>query len=109
MNDRQALAAFAALSEPTRLGVLRHLIRCGPSGAPAGAIAQALDIAPSRLSFHLKILSEAGLTTAARTGKQVIHTASFAAMQDVVAYLLEDCCGGAAHLSACCAPGGTPT
>lgn len=103
MKDRQALAAFSALSEPTRLAVLRHLIACGPKGAPAGTIAETLGIAPSRLSFHLKTLSEAGLTTGTRTGKQVIHTANFTAMQAVVAYLLEDCCGGAAHLSSCCA------
>jgi ArsR family transcriptional regulator len=54
MEDRKALATFAALSQETRLGIVRTLVVAGPEGLAAGAIAERMGVSPSNLSFHLK-------------------------------------------------------
>lgn len=78
----------------------RFLVQQGASGAAAGAIAQRLGVPPSSLSFHLAQLERAGLVVRTRRGRSLIYTADFAAMNALVGYLMENCCGGATA----CAP-----
>ncbi len=87
--------ALAALAQPHRLAAFRALVQEGPAGASAGALADAVGLSPSALSFHLTHLSRAGLITCQRDGRRLIYAADFAAMNALVGYLTENCCGGA--------------
>lgn len=90
-----AARALSALGHETRLSIFRLLVQAGPAGAAAGDIARALDLAPNALSFHLKDLAFAGLANSRNAGRFVIYSANFASMNDVIAFLTENCCGGA--------------
>jgi ArsR family transcriptional regulator len=99
MKESQALLAFAALSQETRLQVVRHLVRAGPKGVPAGALAEGLDISPSNLSFHLKELDRAGIIAARREARSIIYTVNYDSLRGLTRFLMEDCCAGLADVS----------
>jgi ArsR family transcriptional regulator, arsenate/arsenite/antimonite-responsive transcriptional repressor len=101
MKKHEALAALAALSQDNRLDVFRLLVEAGREGIPAGSIAEALDVAPNTLSFHLDRLRDAGLVTVRRDGRSMIYSARYETMNGLVAYLTENCCRGRADR---CAP-----
>ena len=101
METRDAVGALAALAQDTRLAGFRALVAAGPEGLAAGALAEKLDVPPATLSFHLATLAEAGLVTATRNGRSIVYAADFAAMNALLAFLTENCCGGNA---AACAP-----
>lgn len=103
MNEDQALAAFAALSDPTRLRILRFLVTKGPTGAAAGAIGEGLGAAPSRASFHLSALTQAGLCRREKVSRQVVYRVDFAALAGLMAFMIEDCCQSHPDLRHCCA------
>lgn len=88
------VAALAALAQPHRLAAFRMLVEAGPGGLAAGAIATGLDLAPSSLSFHLAQLERAGLVSTVRAGRSILYSADFVAMNALVGYLTENCCGG---------------
>ncbi len=94
MDTKQTLAALAALAQESRLAVFRLLVRTGPDGLAASKIGEQLDIAPSSLSFHLKELAHAGLVTSRQDGRYVIYSADIAAMNGLISFLTENCCGG---------------
>ncbi|MCB5204702.1 metalloregulator ArsR/SmtB family transcription factor [Neorhizobium sp. T786] len=94
MDDRQALASFSALSQETRLQVVRTLVVAGQDGLAAGSIAEGLDVSPSNLSFHLKELGHAGLISQRRESRSIVYSASYDALADLVKFLMEDCCSG---------------
>ena len=101
MNESdRVVAALAALAQPHRLAAFRALVEAGPDGMAAGAIATRLDLAPSSLSFHLAQLERAGLVRALRAGRSIIYSADFAAMNGLVGYLTENCCGGSSCVPA---------
>ena len=95
MKAEVAVGALSALAQEHRLALFRLLVQAGPAGMAAGAIAEALGIPNSSLSFHLAQLQGAGLIAQRRDGRSLIYSADFAAMDGLVAYLLENCCGGA--------------
>ncbi|MPZ59112.1 MAG: metalloregulator ArsR/SmtB family transcription factor [Rhizobiales bacterium] len=99
MKESQALLAFAALSQDTRLRVVRHLVRAGPKGVPAGALAEGLSISPSNLSFHLKELDRAGIIAARREARSIIYTVNYDGLRGLIRFLLEDCCAGLADIN----------
>ena len=88
--------ALAALAQPHRLAAFRALVQAGPAGLPAGAVSAAVGLTPSALSFHLSHLLRAGLVTRRRDGRQLLYAADFGAVNGLVAYLTENCCGGIA-------------
>jgi len=94
MKKPQALAALAALAQDNRLDVFRLLVEAGPEGMPAGAVANALKLAPNTLTFHFDRLREAGLVTVRRNGRSMIYAARYDTMNAVIAYLTENCCRG---------------
>jgi DNA-binding transcriptional ArsR family regulator len=104
MDTKQAIAALGALAHDTRLEVFRMLVQRGPDGLPAGTIAAAVDLPPSSLTFHLKQLAHAGLVTQRRVSRQIVYATDFTTMNDVVAYLTENCCGGATSCAPVCQP-----
>jgi DNA-binding transcriptional ArsR family regulator len=93
METKQAIAALAALAQETRLAIFRMLVEAGPSGLPAGIIAERLDMPASSLSFHLAHLTRAGLLAQERQSRSLIYSADFAATDALVGYLTENCCG----------------
>lgn len=102
MNEQNALMAFAALSQETRLRIVRLLVHAGPEGLPAGAIGEALGGASSsRTSFHLSHLEHAGLVQSRRDGRSIIYSAVYPALSDLIAFLMRDCCSGHPEV---CAP-----
>lgn len=104
MKAAEAVAALASLAHEHRLGVYRMLVEAGPQGMNAGTIAARLKLPPSSLTFHLQQLHRAGLITQERNSRQLIYAADFDAMNGLVGYLTENCCGGASSCSVACAP-----
>lgn len=113
MDEKQALDAFAALSQETRLRIVRLLVAAGPTGLAAGAIGEAMDGASSsRMSFHLGQLEQAGLVTSRREGRLILYSAAYPALSALVEFLMRDCCQGhpavcapaVAALNRCCIP-----
>ena len=102
MTDAEVVNGFAALAEPARLAILRHLVRAGPAGLSAGAVAAAVGASPSRASFHLGVLRDAGLVASRREGRGVIYAVRMAGIGRLVGWLVEDCCVGDATLRDCC-------
>lgn len=96
MQETDAVRSLAALAQEARLRVFRTLVVAGQEGLTPSALAEQLGIAPNTLSFHLKELAHAGLVSQERQGRNLIYRASFAAMNDLLAYLTENCCQGAA-------------
>lgn len=91
---------LAALAQDTRLAIFRRLVRAGPAGESAGAIAEALSTPSPTLSFHLKELERAGLITQRRESRSLFYTASYDGMRELLAYLMEDCCAGLPEICA---------
>ena len=99
MKSANAIDALGALAQEHRLALFRLLVQAGDNGMSAGSLAEALSLPNSSLSFHLAHLNRAGLIDQRRDGRSLIYTANYAAMNELVGYLMENCCGGAA-----CAP-----
>jgi len=96
MEKKIAINALVALAHETRLDIFRMLVRAGRSGMAAGAVAQALDVPASTLSFHLKELKFSGVVKCSREGRSLIYSANFAAMNSLIGFLTENCCEGEA-------------
>lgn len=94
MDLKEAVGALSALAHPHRLKIFRMLVEAGPIGLSAGVIAEHLQIAPSSLTFHTKGLVQAGLVKQRRASRLLLYTADFAAMNGLLIYLTENCCGG---------------
>ena len=94
MESEDAIAALSALAHENRLAVFRLLVRAGTAGVPAGEIAAELDIPNATLSFHLSQLRHAGLVSFRRIGRSLIYAAEYDSMNDLLAYLTENCCEG---------------
>ena len=94
MDNTTAVALLAALAQDTRLAVFRLLVEQGGDGLPAGRIAEQLGISPATLSFHLKELTNAGLTLSRQDGRFVIYAANYEAMDGLLSFLTRNCCAG---------------
>ena len=101
MEERQALASFGALSQETRLRIVRLLVKAGPAGMAAGVVAEAVGVSASNVSFHLKDLERAGLVAARREARSILYSADFQALAGLLQFLMRDCCGGRPEI---CAP-----
>jgi ArsR family transcriptional regulator, arsenate/arsenite/antimonite-responsive transcriptional repressor len=104
MDQPAAVAALAALAQETRLALFRLLVARGPEGLAAGVIAERLGVPPSSLTFHLHQLLHAGLVTQRRRSRQLIYAAEYGAMNALLLYLTENCCGRDAPCAPVCDP-----
>ena len=104
-----AVDKLAALGHETRLAVFRLLVQAGPDGVNAGAIGEQLNLAPATLSFHLAHLSRVGLIVGRQESRFIYYAADYAAMDDLLAYLTDNCCSGGACLPKTAAVGTTRT
>ena len=98
MDINNALSAFAALSQPTRLSVFRLLIRAGSAGLLAGEISDQLDVRQNTMSANLTVLLNAGLVRNERQGRTIRYFANFEALRGLLKFLMQDCCGGKAEM-----------
>jgi DNA-binding transcriptional ArsR family regulator len=94
MKKTQALEAFGALSQETRLDIFRRLIRAHPDPMAAGDLAKELDVPPSTLSTHLGILARAGLVKAERQGRTILYASDTEGVRQLLTFLINDCCRG---------------
>jgi ArsR family transcriptional regulator, arsenate/arsenite/antimonite-responsive transcriptional repressor len=101
MKRLTVIAALGALAQETRLDIFRLLVQKGPEGLPAGEIGTRLGQPSPTMSFHLNQLRFAGLVSSRRESRSIIYSANFKAMNDLLTYLTENCCGGRTEL---CAP-----
>lgn len=98
MDIETAVACLAALAHEQRLRIFRLLVRMGPSGLPAGEIAEQVGATPTGASFHLKELDRAGLIRATRQGRFIRYAVHVEGMRKLLAFLTEDCCQGQPEL-----------
>ncbi len=96
MQPDQVIRSLGALAQEHRLAVYRLLVQAGAQGLPAGVLAEKLGVPPSSMSFHLAQLAHAGLVTQRRESRSIIYSADYAAMNRLMGYLTENCCGGVA-------------
>jgi len=101
MESEDAILALAALAQPTRLDVFRLLVKHEPDGLAAGDIARTLAVPQNTMSSHLGVLSRGGLVSAQRFGRSIVYRADLARFQEVVLFMLRDCCDGRPEI---CAP-----
>ncbi|MBZ9936463.1 metalloregulator ArsR/SmtB family transcription factor [Mesorhizobium sp. BR1-1-16] len=94
MDEPRALDAFAALSQETRLKMVRVLVQAGTDGMAAGAIGDAVEASSSSASFHLAHLERAGLVRSRRESRSIIYSADYAALSGLAEFLMRDCCQG---------------
>lgn len=94
MDESQAIRGFGALSQETRLRILRMLVQAGPDGRAAGEIADLVGVSPSNVSFHLKELERAGLLAQRREARSIIYAAAYPAIAELIQFLMQDCCAG---------------
>lgn len=110
MDTESVLAALGALSQSTRLEIFRLLVRHEPDGLPAGDVARRLELPQNTISVHLATLKRAGLLTSQRHSRLIIYRACLSRLQDLMSFLVKDCCAGSpelcasviTNLSACC-------
>jgi DNA-binding transcriptional ArsR family regulator len=98
MDEKRIVAALAALAQEHRLRIFRLLVEQGPSGMPAGEIADKLGIGPTNMSFHLKELDRAGLLRSTRQGRFIRYAIDVDGMRELLTYLTEQCCQGRPEL-----------
>jgi len=101
MKTANVIAALGALAHEFRLAIYRLLVERGPEGLPAGAIGEKVGLLPSSLTFHLQALHRAGLIKQVRASRQLIYSADYPAMNELVGYLTDNCC---AETGGSCAP-----
>lgn len=101
MDERQALDAFGALSQETRLRIVRLLVQAGPEGMAAGAIGETVGASSSNASFHLAHLERAGLIRSRREARSIIYSSNVDGLTGLLLFLMEDCCRGSRQI---CAP-----
>ena len=101
MDEIGIVAALAALAQTTRLEAFRHLVAAEPEGLAAGKLADTLCVPQNTLSTHLNVLAHAGLVNGSRHGRSIIYRANIKRLQEMMLFLIKDCCGGRPEL---CAP-----
>jgi len=97
MKIKDATQSLAALAQETRLAIFRLLVEAGPAGMNAGAIADAIGIPAATLSFHIAQLARAGLVASRQESRYIYYSANYPAMDDLIAFLTDNCCSGAGN------------
>jgi DNA-binding transcriptional ArsR family regulator len=98
MKETEAVTCLSALAHEQRLAIFRLLVKEGPSGLPAGEIADAVGATPTGASFHLKELDHANLIRATRVGRYIRYAVHFDKVRQLLTFLTEDCCQGQPEL-----------
>jgi DNA-binding transcriptional ArsR family regulator len=98
MDEGKASARLGALAHDVRLRAFRLLVPAGPGGMASGALAEALGVSPTAMSFHLGALEQSGLVASRRAGRRILYAVRYEEVRRLLAFLTEDCCGGRPEL-----------
>ena len=93
-REQVAADALAALGNRTRLRIFKLLVRAGRDGTNVGTIQRMLGVPPTTLAHHLSALTQANLVAQERRGREVICTANYKAVNEVLEYVRAECCAG---------------
>jgi ArsR family transcriptional regulator len=99
VNNTNAISAFLALGQETRLNVFRLIVQRGDNGLTPSGIIEALGIPNATLSFHLKDLVDAELLLVERQGRNMIYRPNALHVQKLSEFLLDNCCNGKSCIS----------
>ncbi len=102
MKEKQALDMLSALSQETRLRIVRYLVQCGEEGASAGSVGKKVNASSSRASFHLTALEQAGVISSERQSRNIVYRAEIRNLGNMISFLLNDCCNNHPDIRACC-------
>ena len=102
MEEQQALSMLGALSQETRLRIIRYLVQCGDDGASAGDVGKQVDATSSRASFHLSALEQAGAISSERQSRKIIYRVDIRTLGNLISFLLNDCCDNHPDIRKCC-------
>jgi ArsR family transcriptional regulator, arsenate/arsenite/antimonite-responsive transcriptional repressor len=94
MKNSIAVTAFTALGQESRLNVFRLIVQRANKGVTPSEIIELLGIPGATLSFHLKELANSGLVSFERQSRSLIYKPEPKFINDLVAFLSENCCGG---------------
>ena len=94
MKNIDAVQAFLALGQESRLNVFRLIVQRGDVGLTPSQIIEKLGIPNATLSFHLKELVHANLLLVERQSRNLIYRPNAKLVQNLSEFLLENCCGG---------------
>ena len=94
MDVVHAARCLEKLGHPTRLEIVRLLVRAGPEGLPVGDVRKHLGIPASTLSHHILHLTSAELVRQQREGRVLRCTPNYQLMEMLVGMLTEECCAG---------------
>jgi ArsR family transcriptional regulator len=94
MKNTNAISAFLALGQETRLNIFRLIVQRGDVGLTPSQIIEKLGIPNATLSFHLKELLNAELLLVERQSRNLIYRPNAKLVQDLSDFLLDNCCGG---------------
>ena len=102
MQEVHAIDILRALSQETRLRIVRYLVGRGDEGATASEIGREVNATSSRASFHLSALRHAGVVSSERQSRSVIYRIDFDLLGQVISFLLDDCCSTRPDIRARC-------
>ena len=102
MDEKQVLDMLGALSQETRLRIVRYLVQCGEEGASAGEVGKQVEASSSRASFHLSALEQAGVISSQRQSRKIIYRADHRNLGNLISFLLNDCCDNHPDILSCC-------
>jgi ArsR family transcriptional regulator len=92
MKSTDVIERLAALAQESRLAIFRMLVKRGPEGYTPTQLGEKLNVTSPTLSFHLKELQRAGLLDVSREGRFLYYRPNFAHMNQLIAFLTENCC-----------------
>lgn len=92
MDIETVASALKELGHPTRLGVYKRLVKAGENGLPVGELQKELEVPPSTLSHHISALVSVSLVKQTREGRILHCTAQYEVLNDIIAFLMEECC-----------------
>ncbi len=102
MEEKHVLDMLGALSQETRLRIVRYLVQCGAEGASAGDVGKHVEATSSRASFHLSALEQAGVISSKRQSRNIFYCANFEGLGSLMSFLLNDCCANHPDIRTCC-------
>ncbi len=94
MKNPDAISAFLALGQETRLNIFRLIVQRGDTGLTPSDLVEQLGVPNATLSFHLKELVRANLLLVERQSRNLIYRPNAVLVQELGGFLLENCCGG---------------
>ena len=92
IDNDTAANLMSQLGNPTRLRIVRELVRAGRGGMPVGQIKRCLAVPHSTLSHHIRLLCSAGLVRQVREGTVLRCHVDYGMIEGIVQVLTKECC-----------------